>query len=179
MIGSCITNVLARLWKDVAFTSFGVVPEYNFIMQNISEEMRYIFLFIMVYLLILLLLHNVEWWDGWWMMNCKGFGGSCHGIIEVLLQCLFGGTEESHEYQYRWCNGHSLNQALCEYKPGILHDVILQTLWQGDRSFCMCTTLFYFWGVGETACLWNCGCWRAHCSPPRWRMNEYGGLIEL
>jgi hypothetical protein len=61
MIESCITNVLARLWKDVAFTSFWVVPEYDFIMQNISEEMRYIFLFIMVYLLILLLLHNVEW----------------------------------------------------------------------------------------------------------------------
>jgi len=23
------------------------------------------------------------------MMNCKGFEGSFHGIIEVLLQCLF------------------------------------------------------------------------------------------
>jgi len=30
-------------------------------------------------------------------MNCKGFEGSSHDIIEVLSQCLFGGTEESHE----------------------------------------------------------------------------------
>jgi len=60
------------------------------------------------------------------MMSCKGFEGNTHGIMEVLLQCLFGGTEESHENQYRWCTGHSLNQ-IGEYKPGILHDVILQT----------------------------------------------------
>jgi hypothetical protein len=61
------------------------------------------------------------------MMNYKGFEGNSHGIIEVLLQCLFVGTEESHENQYRWCTAHSLNQALGEYKPGILHNVILQT----------------------------------------------------
>jgi len=38
-----------------------VVPEYNFIMQKINEKMRYIFLFVILYLLILLVLHNVEW----------------------------------------------------------------------------------------------------------------------
>jgi hypothetical protein len=60
------------------------------------------------------------------MMNCKGSEGSFHGIIELLLQCFLG-TEESHEIQYRWRTGHSLNKALGEYKPGVLHDVILQT----------------------------------------------------
>jgi len=61
------------------------------------------------------------------MMNCKEFERSSHGIIEVLLQCLLGGTGESHENQYRWRTGYSLNKALSEYKPGVLYDVILQT----------------------------------------------------
>jgi hypothetical protein len=70
--------------------------------------------------------------------------------VEVLLQCLFGGTAESHENRYRWYIGHSLNQALGEYKPGVLH-VILQTPLPWDRNFCVCTTFFLFSG-----CWWDC-----------------------
>ena len=62
MIGSYVTYVLERLWKDVVLISFEVVPEYNFIMQKIKEEMKYfIYLFIIVYFMILCLLHNTYW----------------------------------------------------------------------------------------------------------------------
>lgn len=62
MIGSYVTYVLERLWKDVVLISFEVVPEYNFIMQKIKDEMKYfIYLFIIVYFMILCLLHNTYW----------------------------------------------------------------------------------------------------------------------
>lgn len=62
MIGSYVTYVLERLWKDVVLIWFEVVPEYNFIMQKIKEEMKYfIYLFIIIYFMILRLLHNTDW----------------------------------------------------------------------------------------------------------------------
>jgi hypothetical protein len=75
-----ITNVVTWFWKD------GSPRIWFYYAKNQWENDMYIF---MLYLLILLLLHNSEWWGDWWMMNCKGFEGSFHGIIEVLLQYVF------------------------------------------------------------------------------------------
>jgi hypothetical protein len=38
-------------------------------------------------------LHSVEWKNDWRIMNWKGFGRKCHGLISILFRHLRGMAE--------------------------------------------------------------------------------------
>lgn len=42
-------------------------------------------------------LHRVEWYYGWWMMHCGGFGKLRQGLTDVLSWHLLGGSEKNGE----------------------------------------------------------------------------------